>query len=180
MTTEKTTKTKAKPKAKAPRGRSKAALKDPAEKQSRSAAPVLDAFNGDTPALTEPQVLLARFASQGIDGLNDRERHVLQTSGLLDKLSVQVEQHREKRVMPEEVNELKMQEYALQEALRRLGQLEMQKSELVQQVKAFQQKQAAFLAEIGKKYRVEPNSNWVVDLDTGKIVIKERLPEPQH
>ena len=158
----------------APSGRPKSAIKDATEIKKRSDAQVLEAFN--QPQMSESAKLLAKFAADP-SVLSEREWAQLHASGLLDQLSHQVDQHKEKRVLPEEINELKMQELTLQEIHRRIGSMHVQVAELTRQASVMMQRREHFLAEIGEKYRVEKNCHWVVDLDTGKIVIKERLPE---
>ncbi len=152
--------------------------------KTRKASPVVKAAAADTLSTEDSQILsalnlkdptyyaslLQRYLSGG--QLTGAELAELKSSSLLDHVSENIDKLKPKKATEEEVRQLQIAELTLVDLQRKIGQLEIDKSFLLDQAHIMEQKKAEFLKEMGINHGIPRNTNWIVDLDTGEIKIK--------
>jgi beta-N-acetylglucosaminidase len=131
---------------------------------------IKEAMSGSEAANNMVTSLLQQFITDPT-GISKEHMDMLQTTGLLDKVSEQIEKVKQKIISPEEINELRLVAHTTAKFKENLADLELQKYTFIEQIHVLDEKKADFLNYIGNKYRVPQGSKWVVDLDTGVIRI---------
>lgn len=108
------------------------------------------------------------------DNLSLEEIQELQNSNLLNSISSNIDKLKSKKASQEELRQLQMAELTLIDLQRKIGRLEIDKYFLFDQVRVIEEKKADYLKEMGIAHNIPRGTNWLVDLDTGEIVIKDK------
>lgn len=106
--------------------------------------------------------------------LSEEELQELKQSNLLNSISENIDKLKDKKATQTELQQLQMAELTLMDLQRKIGKLEIEKSFALEQVRVLEEKKADYLREMGISHSIPRNTNWVVDLDTGDILIKDK------
>lgn len=77
----------------------------------------------------------------------------------------------------DELNQLRYLEVLSEDVLLSIGRLEAEKAELLAKLNVLSREKSQCVREIGLRHKIPQNSNWHVDLNGGKINIKDEPTE---